>query len=69
MGEPTSGDRRGAIGVGGVHRPPSSRAARANGSCFEVVDRLEDSFALLPGESQWLMALMADDLARILADD
>ena len=36
---------------------------------LEVIDRLPDSFPLLPGESQWLMALLADDLARILADD
>ena len=34
-----------------------------------VIDRLSDSFPLLPGESQWLMAVLADDLARILADD
>jgi hypothetical protein len=35
----------------------------------EIVDLLSDSFPLLPGESQWLAALMADELARILADD
>lgn len=35
----------------------------------ELVDLLADSFPLLPGESQWLAALMADELARILADD
>lgn len=35
----------------------------------EIVDLLGDSFPLLPGESQWLVALMADELARILADD
>jgi len=34
-----------------------------------VSDRLPDSFPVLTGESQWLMALLADDLARILADD
>ena len=35
----------------------------------EIVDLLADSFPLLPGESQWLTALMADELARNLADD
>lgn len=54
-------------------------AARGNATCGrsrdpapgspKVIDRLPDSFPLLPGESQWLMALLADDLARILADD
>lgn len=34
-----------------------------------VIDRLPDSFPMLAGESQWLMALLADDFARILADD
>ena len=36
---------------------------------LKMIDRLPDSFPLLPGESQWLMAMLADDLARILADD
>lgn len=36
---------------------------------WKVVDQLPDSFPLLRGEPQWLMALLADDLARILADD
>ena len=36
---------------------------------LNVEDRLSDSFPLLPGESQWLMALLGDDLARILNDE
>ncbi len=69
MGTPSSGDRRGVSGAGDSRRYRSPRAAGVSGPQFEVVDALADSFALLPGESQWLMALLADDLARILADD
>lgn len=35
----------------------------------DIVDLLGDSFPLLLDESQWLAALLADELARILADD
>lgn len=68
MGAPTSDSRRGTADGGENRRHRSSRAGTAKPS-LEVVDRLADSFPLLPGESQWLMALLADDLARILADD
>lgn len=68
MGAPTSDNRRGAADGSEHRRHRSSRSGTAKTS-FEVVDRLADSFPLLPGESQWLMTLLADDLARILADD
>lgn len=42
---------------------------RAALSSFVVHDELAGSFPLLQGESQWLMTLLADELARILADD
>lgn len=44
------------------------RSRRPVAGAPNVVDRLPDSFPLMPGESQWLMALLADDLARILDD-
>ena len=69
MGAPTSGDKHGVSGVGIARRCRAFRVPGAGVPHFEVVDALAGSFALLPGESQWLMALMADDLARILADD
>lgn len=47
---------------GGSRRRPAPAQLTA-------VDQLPDSFPLLPGESQWLATLMADELARILADD
>lgn len=68
MGAPTSDNRRGEADGGEHRRHRSSRAGTPRIS-FEVIDRLADSFPLLPGESEWLMALLADDLARILADD
>lgn len=34
-----------------------------------VHDHLADSFPLMQGESQWLLTLLADEIARILADD
>jgi hypothetical protein len=34
-----------------------------------VHDRLPDSFPVLPDESKWLMTLLSDELARIIADD
>lgn len=34
-----------------------------------VVDQLPDSFPVLADESRWLMTLLADELARIIADD
>ena len=33
------------------------------------VARLPDSFPVLPDKSKWLMTLLADELARIIADD
>ncbi len=69
MGASTSGGRNGVPGVGDARRRRAFRVPGADVPRFEVVDALADSFPLLPGESQWLMALLADDLARILADD
>lgn len=69
MGAPTSGGRYGVSGVGDTRRRRAFRVPGAGVPQLEVVDALADSFPLLTGESQWLMALMADDLARILADD
>ena len=34
-----------------------------------TIDCLAVSFPILAGESQWLMQLLAGDLARILGDD
>lgn len=69
MGTPTSGDPRRVLGGGDARRRRAFRVPGMSVPQFEVIDALADSFALLPGESQWLMALLADDLARILADD
>lgn len=69
MRTPTSGDRRKVSGVGDARRRRSFRIPGTGVPQFEVIDALADSFAILPGESQWLMAIMVDDLARILADD
>ncbi len=69
MGEPTSSDLHEVSGAGDTCRRRTPGAVGANLSRYEVIDALPDSFPLLPGESQWLMALLADDLARILADD
>ena len=69
MSAPIPGGRHERSGVGDTRR---HRAFRDPGTAIpelEVVDALSDSFPLLPGESQWLMALLADDLARILAND
>lgn len=35
----------------------------------DVIDTLVDSFPLLPGESEWLLTLFADEIARIMTDD
>lgn len=69
MGAPTSGDRHKVSGVGDARRRRSFRVPGMGVPQFEVVDALADSFPILLGESQWLRALLADDLARILADD
>lgn len=69
MVAPTSGDRHKVSGVGDARRRRSFRVPGMGVPQFTVTDQLADSFPLLPGESQWLMALMAYDLARILADD
>lgn len=69
MGTPNSGDPRRVPGVGDALRRRAFRVPGMGVPQFEVIDALADSFPLLPGESQWLMALLADDLARILADD
>lgn len=36
---------------------------------LDVIDTLTDSFPLLPGESEWLLTLFADEIARIMSDD
>lgn len=69
MGAPTPDDRPGAVGAGDDRQRRVARGVDRGSQGFDVVDRLADSFPLMPGESQWLMALLADDLARILADD
>lgn len=69
MGAPTFGDRRQPVRVGDTRRQRLVRAVDAAATRFDTVDRLADSFPILPGESEWLMALLADDLARILGDD
>lgn len=51
---------------GAERRTDGTRAAL---SPVVVHDELADSFPLMQGESQWLMTLLADELARILADD
>lgn len=47
----------------------SEDGARTSLSPLVVHDELAGSFPLMQGESQWLMTLLADELARILADD
>jgi hypothetical protein len=51
----------------GLEGQPSG--TRSAPSPFAVNDDLVASFPLMQGESQWLMTLLADELARILADD
>lgn len=47
----------------------SADGTRTALSPFVVHDELAASFPLMQCESQWLMTLLADELARILADD
>lgn len=51
----------------GMEGQPSG--TRSAPSTFAVNDGLAASFPLMQGESQWLMTLLADELARIIADD
>jgi len=48
---------------------PQDRSRKEEAHRPAVADALLDSFPLLPGESQWLAALLADELARIMNDE
>jgi hypothetical protein len=58
---------RGQHQQNGKEEAPNEPCARP--PPFAVRDELADSFPLMQGESQWLMTLLADELARIIADD
>lgn len=69
MGKPAARVPRKTGGDTRRRLPAQAHVASGGATRAIVIDELECSFPLLHDEPHWLMALLADDLAGILADD